>query len=525
MRVPQGRTAAAALLLALAGAALLAVPSAAGPLGASLSANHFMSRRSLLAGDCLTCADLATCITATCISSDGTVDVVALDFSSCKNASISWYCCRQNSCSTTTCNGVSGSGTCNNVLNTTVTTAVGATSVTLQVHDGKLTGNYNCTTATPCCGGDGGSCGYSGVCDGVVVPISGVDTCVPKPPSPLPPSPQPPSPNPPSPAPPSPAPPSPNPPSPAPPSPAPPSPEPPSPNPPSPEPPSPAPPSPAPPSPAPPSPEPPSPEPPSPAPPSPNPPSPEPPSPVPPSPQPPSPAPPSPAPPSPAPPSPVPPSPAPPPLCNSYGCSCNDTAWGFPLPSQFGSNTLATTSELALTITDPGFEGKVFWSARPSGGAWGGYFRILPPSSNSATLNLGICASCGQNVVDKGYYFGNGFSITFDNFTLGYSRITIKSLGPSVNYAVVSGLQAFLSFVAPPTLNPGSFKSFTDYSLAVSPTNPLTAASFPLDFTAKTIPDFTYKSGTTTLIVPKSVTASGLYLALHLDVASYCVSS
>lgn len=48
--------------------------------------------------------------------------------------------------------------------------------------------------------------------------------------------------------------------------------------------------------------------------------------------------------------------------------------------------------------------------------SWGGYFRILPPSSPGAVLNLGICAGCGQNVPGKGYYVGTGFSITFNNY-------------------------------------------------------------------------------------------------------------
>ncbi|KAG2446205.1 hypothetical protein HXX76_000798 [Chlamydomonas incerta] len=384
MRLSHGRTAAAALL-ALACAALLAVPSAAGPLGASRSssARGFLPRRSLLAADCLACSTLSTCIKASCLSSDGTVNYVQIDLSGCKNASISWFCCQQNTCTTTTCDNTQVNGaTCNDVLTSTVTTLVGATSVTLQVHDGRLIGDYNCgASGNSCCGGDGGSCGSgSNVCDDVVVPITGLST-------------------------------------------------------------------------------------------------------------------------------PTPPSPAPPPSCGN-GCRCNDTAWGFPLTSQFGNASLSSTSELPLNITDAGFANKVFWNARQVGGAWGGYFRVLQPSTSGAVLNLGICAGCGQNVVNKGYYFGDGFSITFNNFTAGYSTITIKALSASAPApsATVTGAQ-----------------TFTNYSLAVSPTSPL--ITFPTTFTANTVPNFTYKSGTITVVVPNSVTASGLYLALHLDVGSYCASS
>ena len=84
------------------------------------------------------------------------------------------------------------------------------------------------------------------------------------------------------------------------------------------------------------------------------------------------------------------------------------------VPSQFRNADLSSTAELPLTV-DPGFGGAVFWNSRQVGGAWGGWFRITAPGSGS--LTLGICGGCGQNVVGKGYYFGNGFSITFNSFT------------------------------------------------------------------------------------------------------------
>eukprot|EP00198_Chlamydomonas_reinhardtii_P013219 XP_001702556.1 predicted protein [Chlamydomonas reinhardtii] len=381
---PAGRASAAPLsLLALVAycAALLAAPASAGSQG-------FLPRRALLQ-TCLTCSGLTTCIKATCLYTDGTVNYVSVNLTSCKGASISWFCCQQNSCTTTVCDSTQVNGaTCNNVLTSVVTTAVGATSVMLQVHDGRLIGDYDCgAPGNSCCGGDGGACGSgSNVCDDVVVPIAGVDT-------------------------------------------------------------------------------------------------------------------------------------------------------------QFRNADLSSTAELPLTV-DPGFGGAVFWNSRQVGGAWGGWFRITAPGSGS--LTLGICGGCGQNVVGKGYYFGNGFSITFNSFTTGMSTIQINALPSSSAIASVSNLQVYLSFIAPPTLSPGSFKTFTDISLAVSPTNPLTF--FPTaPFTANTKPGVTYKAspaatspnapppksspsnptgcvGSSTFTVPTAITASGLYLAVHLDVDTYCPS-
>ncbi|PNW84599.1 hypothetical protein CHLRE_03g150750v5 [Chlamydomonas reinhardtii] len=155
--------------------------------------------------------------------------------------------------------------------------------------------------------------------------------------------------------------------------------------------------------------------------------------------------------------------------------------------------------------------------------SWGGYFRILPPSSPGAVLNLGICAGCGQNVPGKGYYVGTGFSITFNNYAEGYSSITVKAL-PAGDTADIEGMQVYLSFIAPPGLNPGSFKTFTDYGPPVTPSSPLTA--FPSTFFANAKDNVTYKDGSTTYTVPyNSVNPDeGLFLALHFDVVQYCSS-
>ncbi|KAG2440469.1 hypothetical protein HYH02_010350 [Chlamydomonas schloesseri] len=418
------------LALAVCCAALLAIPARAGRLGVS-QATSFLPRRSLLQGQCdLSCSQLSTCIKAQCLYSEGFASYVQIDLSGCKNNTISWYCCQRNSCTPTSCTGIGGvflptvnGTTCEGVNTSTVTTAIGATNVTLQVHDGRLNGNTNCSRSY-CCSGNGGSCGGDNTCSNVTVAITGVSTCNNRPP-PAPPSPKPPSPSPP----------------------------------------------------------------------------------------------------SPQPPSPAPPSPAPPPTCGTV-CRCNDTAWGFPLPAQFGSNNLSSTAELPLSISDAGFtsnrpsNAKVFWNAREYGGAWGGWFRILPPSNQGNTLNLGICAGCGQNVVDKGYYFGSGFSITFTNFAGGNSTLTIKAV-PTGTLASIVGMQVYLSFIAPPDLNPGGFKTFTDYGPPVSATSPIT--SYPASgFYANVVPGALYKVNADTFSVPTSITSNGLFLSVHFDVGSYC---
>ncbi|KAG2440471.1 hypothetical protein HYH02_010351 [Chlamydomonas schloesseri] len=168
----------------------------------------------------------------------------------------------------------------------------------------------------------------------------------------------------------------------------------------------------------------------------------------------------------------------------------------------------------------------VFWNARQYGGAWGGWFRILPPTiSTTATLNLGICAGCGQNVVDKGYYFGDGFSITFTNastFNSSMSTLKVKPLSNAV--ASIVNMQVYLAFMAPPDLNPGGFKTFTDYGPPVTPTSPLTDFS-NANFFANAKPGVAYRvSGNSNILFAASQLNStmGLYLAVHFDVAAYC---
>ncbi|PNW84600.1 hypothetical protein CHLRE_03g150767v5 [Chlamydomonas reinhardtii] len=107
---------------------------------------------------------------------------VLVDFISCKGEAISWYCCRFGSCIPTDC-GAGGSldtskFKCDEVTTSIVQTAIGATTVSLQVHDGRITGNYDCSApGASCCGGAGGACAViSGVCDDVIVPITGLDT-------------------------------------------------------------------------------------------------------------------------------------------------------------------------------------------------------------------------------------------------------------------------------------------------------------------------------------------------------------
>ncbi|KAG2444280.1 hypothetical protein HXX76_001037 [Chlamydomonas incerta] len=206
-------------------------------------------------------------------------------------------------------------------------------------------------------------------------------------------------------------------------------------------------------------------------------------------------------------------------------CKCTgDTAWGFPTKAQLGTYYGSTVNtEIKLAVTDAGFTDKVYWNPRQqTTSAWGGFFRILPPTTSGATLTLGICAGCGQNSIDKGYTFGNGFTVTFTNFAEGNSTIVIKGL-PAGASAVVTNAQIYQQFIAPPTFAPGQFKTFTAFSGTPVPTGtPLT--SYPATFTASALDILSYSDKTGTYTIPTTATANGVYLALHLDVGSYCTA-
>ncbi|KAG2444563.1 hypothetical protein HXX76_001308 [Chlamydomonas incerta] len=184
----QAAGAALVLLFGAAAVVLVMAPGAsAGRLGASMASSAaqqiFQPRRALLAGSCgLSCSYLPTCITAACVATDGVyTTTVALNFTACKNATISWACCtgtsNGGSCSLTTCNGAPSNGTCNDVLYSVLNVTYGATSVTLQIHDGNLVGNTNCT-ARPCCAGSGGTtCPSSSALSAANIPNVACSTC------------------------------------------------------------------------------------------------------------------------------------------------------------------------------------------------------------------------------------------------------------------------------------------------------------------------------------------------------------
>jgi len=122
-----------------------------------------------------------TCAT-NCIKCDGIQYLedgnikVTLNFASCKNDKISWACCAQTpGCSLSTCDGSKeGTNKCNDLTIATFIVPASTTSMNVQVHDGKLGGNVDCSK-NPCCGGSGTSC--EGVTSGVCNYIVDLSTC------------------------------------------------------------------------------------------------------------------------------------------------------------------------------------------------------------------------------------------------------------------------------------------------------------------------------------------------------------
>ena len=98
---------------------------------------------------------------------------VSVDLTKIKNgATISWICARDSGAALESCGGndAGSKNKCEETTSATYTVAGDATSVTVQVHDGKIAGDVQCSSvgmgAGQCCGGSGGSCGtVSGVCE------------------------------------------------------------------------------------------------------------------------------------------------------------------------------------------------------------------------------------------------------------------------------------------------------------------------------------------------------------------------
>eukprot|EP00756_Hemistasia_phaeocysticola_P059794 Hpha_TRINITY_DN3673_c0_g1::TRINITY_DN3673_c0_g1_i1::g.983::m.983 len=110
---------------------------------------------------------------------DGT-QTVSVSAGSCKGDTVSWFCCRTQSCVLSGCDEFGpevGVGVkCEDSLRGKYTLDSTHTTLELQVHDGRQIGNVLCSgkpnadgQSTDCCGGGGASCGgVSGICNRVV---------------------------------------------------------------------------------------------------------------------------------------------------------------------------------------------------------------------------------------------------------------------------------------------------------------------------------------------------------------------
>lgn len=132
---------------------------------------------------CVSCTNCATCLLMAPYSNN--LVQVSLSFAGCKSSSsISWACCLASnnnnlpgsdpgecdihSCDAPTSQWEVSKNKCNELTTASFLVPVNTTSITIQLHDGQFIGNRICSQSNPCCGGSGGACAESGVCETVV---------------------------------------------------------------------------------------------------------------------------------------------------------------------------------------------------------------------------------------------------------------------------------------------------------------------------------------------------------------------
>jgi hypothetical protein len=107
-------------------------------------------------------------------------DYITLQTDLCKKPTISWLCCRSSSgdatrsdCTLDSCNTPEEAierdkNKCNSVSSLKYIVPSDATSVLIQLHDGRFQGNRKCSNNVECCGGSNSACATSdssGVCE------------------------------------------------------------------------------------------------------------------------------------------------------------------------------------------------------------------------------------------------------------------------------------------------------------------------------------------------------------------------
>lgn len=139
---------------------------------------------------CFSCEHCAVCSSA--VPRPGNLLEVTLNFDACKGSAISWACCRNSIvpgpvqealCDMVFCDASLAQwevtkNKCNNVTSASFLVPATATSVVVQLHDGKFIGNKLCSDNNACCGGSSGACSNTGVCE-VTISLEG---CAPPPP-------------------------------------------------------------------------------------------------------------------------------------------------------------------------------------------------------------------------------------------------------------------------------------------------------------------------------------------------------
>ncbi|KAG2438907.1 hypothetical protein HYH02_010702 [Chlamydomonas schloesseri] len=206
-------------------------------------------------------------------------------------------------------------------------------------------------------------------------------------------------------------------------------------------------------------------------------------------------------------------------------CRCSsDTAWAFPIKSTLNAFTATQKTQMDnIVLGSPYPSNNVYWSTRQdTGNAWGGFFRFAPSSGKVSTTNVynfDMCAGCAFNQIgDKGFIIGRlQFQFLTNNGSSSAMLFYTPSPGANVQSSV---LQVYQSYMAPPVWSPGQFKAFDTTTNVNTPFGYGTTWKV---LSVNTGPVTVPNTGTfnVPLTCSSGTTPVGVFLAVHMSVNGY----